>query len=145
MTHDLQSDDDFVVNAKNHVKSDGVAFNVLKYSVGGDDTNQGEKTMADLGDRKKAMEDQYFQDAERSIKLKSRMDKLLAQWIAGLIGRDDVAAYGAEITDTRFKGGGDAGVLSKAISDLQAAGQNVSEQDVAAKMSEFLVEAAGQP
>ncbi|MBY5312178.1 DUF1476 family protein [Rhizobium leguminosarum] len=101
--------------------------------------------MADLGDRKKAMEDQYFQDAERSIKLKSRMDRLLAQWIAGLICRDDVAGYGAEITDARFKGGGDAGVLSKAISDLQAAGQNVSEQDVAAKMSEFLVEAAGQP
>ncbi|WP_245495978.1 ATPase inhibitor subunit zeta [Rhizobium leguminosarum] len=108
MTHDVQRDDDFVVNAKNQVKSDGVAFNVLKYAVGGDDTNQGEKTMADLGDRKKAMEDQYFQDAERSIKLKSRMDKLLAQWIAGLIGRDDVAGYGAEITDARFKGGGDA-------------------------------------
>ncbi|WP_245484991.1 ATPase inhibitor subunit zeta [Rhizobium leguminosarum] len=104
MTHDVQRDDDFVVNAKNQVKSDGVAFNVLKYSVGGDDTNQGEKTTADLGDRKKAMEDQYFQDAERSIKLKSRMDKLLAQWIAGLIGRDDVAGYGAEITDARFKG-----------------------------------------
>ncbi|MCV9942873.1 MULTISPECIES: DUF1476 domain-containing protein [Rhizobium] len=145
MTHDVQRDDDFVVNANHHVKSDGVAFNVLKYSAGGDDTNQGEKTMADLGDRKKAMEDQYFQDAERSIKLKSRMDRLLAQWIAGLIGRDDVAGYGAEITDARFKGGGDAGVLSKAISDLQAAGQDVSEQDVAAKMSEFLVEAAGQP
>lgn len=101
--------------------------------------------MADLRDSKKAMEDQYFQDAERSIKLKNRVDRLLAQWIAGLIGRHDVAGYAAEITDARFRGGGDAGVLSKAISDLQAAGQNLSEQDVAAKMSEFLVEAAGQP
>src|SRR5688500_18855674 len=101
--------------------------------------------MTELRDRKKAMEDQYFQDTERSSKLKSRIDWLLARRIAGLIGRDDVAGYGAESTDARFKGGGDAGVLSKAISDLQAAGQNVSEQDVAAKMSEFLVEAAGQP
>lgn len=100
--------------------------------------------MADLGDRKKAMEDQYFHDAERSIKLKSRSDKLLAKWIAGLIGRDDVAGYADEITNARFTGGGDAGVLSKALADLKAAGHNVSEQDVEAKIREFLVEAAEQ-
>ncbi|PKA41598.1 DUF1476 domain-containing protein [Rhizobium sullae] len=100
--------------------------------------------MADFRDRKKAMEDQYFQDAERTLKLKSRHDRLLAKWIAGLIGRDDVAGYADEITDARFKGGGDAGVLSKALADLQAAGHSISEQDVAAKMREFMVEAAEQ-
>ncbi|MDP9812635.1 hypothetical protein J2W42_005505 [Rhizobium tibeticum] len=102
------------------------------------------KMMADLEDRKKAMEDQYFQDAERSLKLKSRRDRLLAKWIAGLIGRDDIAGYADEITDARFKGGGDPGVLSKALSDLQAAGHNISEQDLAAKMRELMVEAAEQ-
>ncbi|PDS77853.1 hypothetical protein CO654_33775 [Rhizobium sp. L18] len=99
--------------------------------------------MVDLRDREKGMEDQYFQDAERIFKLKSRRDKLLAKWVAGLIDRDDFAAYADEITDAGFKGG-NPGVLSKALSDLQAAGRNVSEQDVAAKMREFMVEAAEQ-
>jgi hypothetical protein len=49
--------------------------------------------MADLRDRGKGMEDQYFQDAERILKLKSRREKLLAKWVAGLIDRDDFAAY----------------------------------------------------
>ncbi|WP_455873074.1 hypothetical protein [Rhizobium yanglingense] len=44
----------------------------------------------------------------------------MAKWIAGLIGRDDVAGYADEMTDARFKGGGDAGVLSKALADLQS-------------------------
>jgi hypothetical protein len=100
--------------------------------------------MADLGDRKKAMEDKYFHDAERSIKLKSRSDRLLANWVAGLVGRDDVAGYADEITDARFTGGGDSGVLAKALSDLKAADHNISEQDVAAKIKEFLVRAAGE-
>jgi hypothetical protein len=51
------------------------------------------KTMADLRDREKAMEEQYVQN--------------------------------------------DAGVLSKALSDLHGAGHTISEQDVAAKMREL--------
>lgn len=90
------------------------------------------------------MEDQYFQDAERSLKLKPRRDRLLAKWIAGLIGRDDFAGYADEIADVRLKGGGDAGVLSKALSDLKGAGHNIKEQDVAAKMRELMFEAAEQ-
>ena len=100
--------------------------------------------MVDLSDRKRAMEDKYFRDAEQSFKLTSRRDRLLAKWIANLVGRDDFAAYADEITDARFKGGGDTGVVAKALSDLQAAGHNISEQDVAAKMRELMVEAAEQ-
>ncbi|OWO89366.1 hypothetical protein B5E41_30610 [Rhizobium esperanzae] len=99
--------------------------------------------MVDLRDREKGMEDQYFRDAERILKLKSRCDTLLAKWVAGLVDRDDFVAYADEITDARFKGG-DPGVLSKALSDLQAAGRNFSEQDVATKMREFMSEAAEQ-
>lgn len=98
--------------------------------------------MADLSDRKKAMEEKYFQDAELSFKLTSRRDRLLSKWIASLIGREDVAAYADEIAHARFSGGGDAGVVSKALSDLQAAGQKFTEEDVAAKMRELLVDAA---
>jgi hypothetical protein len=98
--------------------------------------------MVDLSDRKKAMEEKYFQDAEQSFKLTSRRDRLLAKWIAGLLGRDDFAAYADEVAHARFSGGGDAGVVSKALSDLQAAGHKISEQELAEKMRELMVEAA---
>jgi hypothetical protein len=105
----------------------------------------GEKAMADLKDREKAMEDQYFQDAERSIRVKSRSDRLLAKWVAALIGRNDVAGYTDEISDVRLTGDGDDGVLSKALSDIQGAGHNLSKQDVAAKMRELIAEATIGP
>lgn len=98
--------------------------------------------MSDFDDRKKGMEDQYFRDEERSLKLKSRRDRLLASWIAGLIGRDDLAVYAEEIVDARFRGGGDAGVISKALADLHGAGHNISEQDLATKMQELTIQAA---
>jgi hypothetical protein len=63
--------------------------------------------------------------------------------IPSRVGVNALWYYADEITDARFKGG-DPGVLSKALSDLQAAGRNISEQDVAAKMREFTIEAAEQ-
>lgn len=98
--------------------------------------------MADLSDRKKAMENQYFQNAEQSFRLISYRDRLFAKWVAGLMGNNDIASYADTITDTRLRGGGDAAVLSRVLSDLQAAGQDISEQVLSAKMQELLAEAA---
>ena len=98
--------------------------------------------MVDLSDRKKAMEERYFKDTEQSFKLISRRDRLFAKWVADLIGRDDVAAYADAMSDARFRSGGEAGVLSKALSDLQGAGLNWNEQDVREKMQELLADAA---
>lgn len=90
------------------------------------------------------MEDKYFRDAEQTFKLTVRRDRLFAKWVADLTARDDVAAYTDEITDARFKGGGDAGVVSKALADLHAAGHNLTEQAVAAKLRELMVEVVEQ-
>src|SRR5262245_18708640 len=83
-----------------------------------------------LSEREKALEGQYFLDAERSFRLCVRRDRLFAMWVASLVGRDDFAAYADEITEARLRGAGDDQIASKALSDLRAAGNNVSDPEV---------------
>ena len=97
-----------------------------------------------LSEREKALEGQYFLDSERSFRLCVRRDRLFAMWVAGLVGRDDCAVYADEITDARLRGDGDNQIVSKALSDLRAAGNNISEPEVMAKMRELMAEAVQQ-
>lgn len=97
-----------------------------------------------LSEREKALEDQYFVDAERSFKLCVRRDRLFAMWVANLLGHGDFAAYADEITEARLRGAGDDRIVSKAFSDLQAAGKTIDEGEVTAKLRELMAEAAKQ-
>lgn len=97
-----------------------------------------------LSERQKALEEQYFVDAERSFKLCVRRDRLFAMWVADLLAHDNFAAYADEITEARLRGAGDDRITSKALSDLRAAGKAIDEGEVTAKMREFMAEAAQQ-
>ncbi|MEZ2131347.1 MULTISPECIES: ATPase inhibitor subunit zeta [unclassified Sinorhizobium] len=97
-----------------------------------------------LSEREKALEEQYFVDAERSFKLCVRRDRLFAMWVANLLGHDDFAAYADEITEARLRGAGDEEIISKALSDLRAAGKSIGEGEVTAKMRELMAEAVTQ-
>ena len=97
-----------------------------------------------LSEREKALEEQYFVDAERSFKLCVRRDRLFAMWVAALLDHDDFAAYADEITEARLRGAGDDQIISKSLSDLRAAGKTIGEGEVAAKLRELMGEAAKQ-
>ncbi|MBB3452015.1 hypothetical protein FHT86_000271 [Rhizobium sp. BK313] len=100
--------------------------------------------MTALTDREKALEEKYFLDFEMAFKVRSRRDRLLAQWVAGRIGLVDVEAYVAEIINARMTGGNDKGVLDKILTDAQAAGTKLVESELQEKMQALMLVAAGQ-
>jgi hypothetical protein len=100
--------------------------------------------MTALTDREKALEEKYFLDFEMVFKVRSRRDRLLAQWVAGRIGLVDTEAYVAEIIDARMTRGNDKGVLDKILMDAQAAGTDLGESELQEKMQALMFVAAEQ-
>ena len=100
--------------------------------------------MTALTEREKALEEKYFLDFEMVFKVRSRRDRLLAQWVADRIGLADTEAYVAEIIDARMTRGSDKGVLDKILMDAQAAGADLSESELQEKMQALMFAAAEQ-
>jgi hypothetical protein len=98
--------------------------------------------MTNLEDRRRALEDKYILDFERSFKVRTRRNRLLAEWVAGIIGRNDVEAYVSEVLDTGLASPGDASLIQKIVADLRAAGQAVDEEFLREKMHELMYVAA---
>jgi len=67
--------------------------------------------MTTFDNRKKASETRFVLDAEQEFKAGARRNKLLAQWAAPILGRDDVDAYIAEVIKSDFEEAGDDDVL----------------------------------
>lgn len=99
--------------------------------------------MATFDDREKAQEAKFAHDAQLQFKAESRRNKLLGEWAAELMKRD-AGAYVSEVIASDFEKAGDDDVFAKLSGDLNAAGANVSEADIRAKMAEFLAVAREQ-
>ncbi len=93
--------------------------------------------MTTFDKREKAQEAKFAHDADLTFKAESRRNKLLAIWVADLIGHADVNAYIGEVIASDFEEAGDEDVYRKISADLEAAGADVSEEDLRAKMSEL--------
>lgn len=100
--------------------------------------------MTAFDDRRKAFEGQYTLGFERLFKVQARRDRLLAQWVAALIGRTDVEAYVQEVVDAGLAAPGDEDVLTKILADFAMAGRDVDKAVVREKMHELMYEAAEQ-
>jgi hypothetical protein len=95
------------------------------------------KHMSSFDDREKAQEAKFAHDAQLVFKAEARRNKLLAIWVADLIGKTDVDAYIAEVIASDFEEAGDEDVYRKISGDLNAAGADVSEEAIRAKMAEL--------
>lgn len=94
--------------------------------------------MSAFDDRKNAAEKKFALDAEQEFKAQARRNKLLGHWAADLIGRDDKDAYATEVITADFEEAGDDDVFRKVRKDLTAAGTDVSDSALRAKMDELL-------
>ncbi|WP_087004429.1 ATPase inhibitor subunit zeta [Rhizobium sullae] len=56
--------------------------------------------MTSLDVRRRALEDKYILDLERSLKVQARRNRLLAEWVAAAIGQNDLEAYVDEVVAT---------------------------------------------
>jgi hypothetical protein len=98
--------------------------------------------MTALQEREKALEEKYFLDLEMVFRVKSRRDRLLAQWVSEMIGAADIEAYVSDLIDVRLTAKGDEGVVAKILADVRSAGKILDEKEVRARMAKFTVLAA---
>ena len=100
--------------------------------------------MSGMSDREKAFENKFAHDQELRFKAEARRNKLLGQWVGGLLGKADVDAYAKEVIVSDLEEAGDEDVLRKVSADLKAGGVAVTEEEIRAKMRELLSVAAEQ-
>jgi hypothetical protein len=94
--------------------------------------------MTTFDKREEGFEKKFAHDEDLKFKAMARRNKLLGLWAAGLLGKSgaDADAYAKEVVLVDFEETGDKDVLRKVAKDLSSKG--VSEQQIRAKMDEFL-------
>ena len=100
--------------------------------------------MSGMSDREKAFENRFAHDQELRFKAEARRNKLLGLWAGGLLGKADLDAYAREVVASDFEEAGDADVLRKVSGDLKDGGVAISDEEIRAKMQEFLAQAVEQ-
>jgi hypothetical protein len=102
--------------------------------------------MTTFDDREKGFEGKFAHDAELEFKATARRNRLLAHWAGELMGLEGehLADYAAAVVRSEFSERGDEDVLRKVAKDLAGAGLKTTEDQVRAKMDEFMAIARGQ-
>ena len=94
--------------------------------------------------REDGFEKKFAHDEELRFKAMARRNKLLGLWAAGLLGKagDEADSYAKEIVMADFEEPGEEDVFRRVMKDLD--GKGVTEQQIRAKMNEFLAQAVEQ-
>jgi hypothetical protein len=102
--------------------------------------------MTTFDKREEGFEKKFAIDEEQKFKAEARRNRLLGLWVAEKLGLSGEAAgaYAKEVVAAEFLGGGDADVVGKVVSDLQAKGVAVTEQQLRMKMGELTAQAIAE-
>jgi hypothetical protein len=102
--------------------------------------------MTDFKDRERAEEAKFALDGETAFRIAARRNRLLGEWAAGLmkLTPEEADAYRKAVVQADFEEAGDEDVIRKLLGDLTAAGEDVSEADIRAKLDEMTIEARRQ-
>lgn len=98
--------------------------------------------MAILEERRRALEDKYILDFERSFKTRARRNQMFARWVATLLGKADADAYVDEVAALSVRSPDDDSLISKTMHDLQSAGRPADERQIREKLHEMMFSAA---
>ncbi|MCG5485512.1 MAG: DUF1476 family protein [Sinorhizobium meliloti] len=98
----------------------------------------------DLTKREQALEEKYILDFERSLRVRERRDRLLAEWAAYALDKADATVYAGEIASAGRAEAGDDDVLRKVLRDFETAGIPVTREQLKVKMRVLLFVAAEQ-
>jgi len=102
--------------------------------------------MKSFDDRKNLAEKKFILSAEQEFKIDARRNKLLGLWVADLIGKtgDDVIPYVLEVIKSDMEEPGDDDVFRKVKQDIIAAGVQLSDVEIRARMDVLMTEARAQ-
>jgi len=107
---------------------------------------KGHAQMTDFKDRERAEEAKFAHDGETAFRIAARRNRLLGEWAAGLmeLTPEESDAYRKAVVQADFEEAGDEDVIRKLLGDLTAAGIDVSEADIRAKLEDMTIEARRQ-
>ena len=99
--------------------------------------------MAAFDDRRHGFEAKFAHDEDLRFKAMSRRNRLLGMWAAEKLGRagEDAEAYAREVVRADFEEAGDRDVFRKIRRDFDAAGVQVSDQQIDQAMHDMLARA----
>jgi hypothetical protein len=102
--------------------------------------------MTDFKDRERGEEAKFAMDEQTAFRIAARRNRLLGEWAAGLMGLtpEETDAYKKEVVQADFEEVGDEDVIRKVLGDLTAAGHDVDEATIRAKLEEKSIEAKRQ-
>jgi hypothetical protein len=102
--------------------------------------------MTTFDDRERAFENMYARDQEMQFRILARRDRLLGQWVAGLMGLTDVEAetYAKDLVRSDFEEAGDEVIVRKVLGDLTGAGVECDEARIREALEHKTVEARRQ-
>ncbi len=102
--------------------------------------------MTTFDDREKGYEKKFALDQDLKFKAEARRNKLLGEWAAGKLGITGTAVedYVKAVRKADLAAKGDQDVFLKIRQDFDAKQVAVSDQELRAKMSDFLGEAVQQ-
>ena len=102
--------------------------------------------MTSFDDRKNVAEKKFVLTAEQEFKVEARRNKLLGLWVAELIGKSgaDVTPYVLEVIKSDMEEPGDDDVFRKVKQDIIAAGVQLSDVEIRARMDVLMTEARAQ-
>jgi hypothetical protein len=102
--------------------------------------------MKSFDERKDIAEKKFVLTAEQEFKIDARRNKLLGLWVADLIGKsgDDITPYVLEVIKSDMEEPGDEDVFRKVKQDIIAAGVQLSDIELRARMDVLMTEARAQ-
>lgn len=100
--------------------------------------------MTTFDDREKGFEKKFAHDQDLKFRAESRRNKALAEWAAPKLGITDVEAYVKDVRKADLAEKGDDDVVRKVKGDFDAKGVAVTEEEIRAKLGEFLAKAVAE-
>ncbi len=100
--------------------------------------------MTTFDDREKGFEKKFAHDQDLKFRAESRRNKALAEWAAAQLGITDVETYVKDVRKADLAEKGDDDVVRKVKADFDQKGIAISEDDIRAKLSEFLAQAVAE-
>lgn len=102
--------------------------------------------MADFTNRREAFENKFAHDEALRFKAVARRNKLLGMWAARQLGKSgaEVESYAGTVVMADFEGPPGENVISKVVSDLDAAGVPADKDQVRRVLDTFMHRAADE-
>lgn len=102
--------------------------------------------MTDFKDRERGEEAKFAFDEENAFKIDARRNRMLGEWAARImrLTEAEADAYKKSVLQADFEEAGVEDVIRKVLGDITAAGAEVSESEIRAKLEEFAIEARRQ-